>query len=161
MKFSVLLAVGFFCISAFCTGEQDHLGRKVYRQSCEHRYGSAPFSKLTFIYTDLGEFKNESEYQAQRYFNVRVDFELIDKYSSYGKTLFSLQKNQIKQIDIVNLNLRLYSGTLNDEGQDADWGGVELAFKSDWSEKGPLLMIDFSSDGEDGFASFRCGAFPF
>ena len=161
MKLSVLLAVVFFCFSAFCAGEQDSLRQKVYRQNCEHRYGHSPFSNLTFIYEDLGKFKSGNDSQFESYFNVKADFELTGKYSSYGKWLFALQKNRIKSIDIVNLDLKLYSDTLNEEGEDADWGGVKLAFKYDSAEKGPLLIVDFSSDGDSGFASFRCEPFPF
>jgi hypothetical protein len=116
-------------------------------QNCNLVYGASPFSTLTFEYNVVKR--------------TASDWAVVDMLVDYTRTsrekgveYLPIKKTNVEFSDIVNLDATF------DVESTGDYAFGRISFERDDSAKGPLAVLNYSSDGMNGFAIYECSDFP-
>jgi hypothetical protein len=116
-------------------------------QSCQWVYGSSPFASLSFHYKVVNR---------EAAVSPLVDIAVTYTRSSFerGIEYYPIEKKGVPFIDVINndVSFRVES--------TIDYAGGEIKFERDDSVRGTLAVLNYTSDGMDGFALYECEPLP-
>jgi hypothetical protein len=116
-------------------------------QPCRLAYGSSPFASLTFQYEVVGR--------------APAGWAVVDVSVAYTRTSLEqgieylpIEANGVHAADVTNGDLSFsVESTI-------DYAGGTITFDRDDSVRGELAILNYTSDGMDGFAVYECAPFP-